>query len=131
MRSIRKFLSGAVPIIGMAVVFGAVLFIDPERQQLQIIAVIVGVILIEAGVWKVTNPFLPSERRYTDLREEVDRFLDHVRELNEAAAASRKGESPEARARYDRALATLHRSVDRMGEVAGRARSDEDEEDLF
>lgn len=131
MRSMRKFLSGAVPIIGMAVVFGAVLFIDPERQQLQIIAVIVGVILIEAGVWKVTNPFLPSERRYTALREEVDRFLDHVRELNEAAARSRQKGDPEARARYERALSALHRSVDRMGEVAGQARTDEDEEDFF
>ena len=131
MRSIRKFLSGAVPVIGMLVVFGAILFIDPERMPLQIIAVIVGVILIQAGVWKVSNPFLPSERRYTALRQEVGRFLDEVRELNEAAAQSRADGGPEARARFERALAALHRSVDRMGEVAGKARPDEDEEDLF
>lgn len=131
MRSIRQFLAGAVPIIGMAIVFGAILFIGPERQQLQIIAVIVGVVLIQAGVWKVTNPFLPSERRYTALRQEVGRFLDHVRELNDAAAENRSGGSSEDRARYERALAALHRSVDRMGEVAGQARPDEDEEDLF
>lgn len=131
MRAIRKFLSGAVPIIGVAIVFSAILFISPERQQLQIIAVIVGVVLITAGAWKVTNPFLPSERRYTALRAEVNRFLDHVRELNAAAARSRDEGSPEARTRYERALGALHRSVDRMGEVAGQARKDEEENDLF
>ena len=131
MRSIRKFLGGAVPLLGMAIVFGAILFIDPERQQVQIIAVIVGVILIQAGVWKVTNPFLPSERRYTALREEVTRFLDQVRELNEAAADHRQERTSDTRARFERALGALHRSVDRMGEVAGQARLDEDEEDLF
>lgn len=131
MRTIRKFLSGAVPILGVAVVFSAILFIPPERQQLQIIAVIAGVVLITAGAWKVTNPFLPSERRYTALRDEVDRFLDHVRELNAAAAGTREEISPETKARYDRALGSLHRSVDRMGEVAGQARADEEEDEFF
>lgn len=131
MRAIRRFLSGAVPIIGVAIVFSAILFISPERQQLQIIAVIVGVVLITAGAWKITNPFLPSERRYTALREEVNRFLDQVRELNAAAARNRDEGSPETRTRYERALGSLHRSVDRMGEVAGQARKDDEEEDFF
>lgn len=131
MRAIRRFLSGAVPVIGVAIVFSAILFISPERQQLQIIAVIVGVVLITAGAWKITNPFLPSERRYTALREEVNRFLDQVRELNAAAARNRDEGSPETRTRYERALGALHRSVDRMGEVAGQARKDDEEEDFF
>jgi len=36
--------------------------------------------MIEAGVWKLTSPFLPSERRYGELREEVDGFIGRVRQ---------------------------------------------------
>lgn len=131
MRVIRKALNAALPILGMAIVFGAVLFVPPEDRQLQIIAVLVGIVLIESSVWKVTNPFLPSERRYAELRQEVDRFIGRVRELNSAAEVHRMEGSLETRQRYEDALSSMHRSVERMGEVAGKAVPDEDEEDLL
>lgn len=118
---LRSIVSVGMNIVGMFVVFAAMLAPDASRNlQLQIILVLIGVLLIQAAVWKFANPFLPSERKFDELRNEVDDFIDLVRELNESAVVARKTRSLEATGRVERVLSEMHRSVDQMGRLAGR-----------
>lgn len=121
MRKIRRIVEIGFPIAGMAVVFGAVLGIpaSPVQLQWQLVAVLVGVLMIEAGVWGLTQPFLPNERKYNALRDATDDFIDLVRALNSAALRDREahGETSEEVAV---ALANMHTAVDAMADLAGR-----------
>ena len=120
MRKIRRLIELGLPIVGMVVVFAAILLPTINLDlQLQVVIALVGILMIEAGVWKLTSPFLPSERKYIALRGEVDRFIDLVRRLNDAALGS-GGESGEASLDLQEALDAMHSSVEKMGAVAGR-----------
>ncbi len=118
MRVIRKAVELGMPVLGMVTVFAAVLLIPPANLQVQLVVVLVGVLLIEAGVWGLTKPFLPNERYYLSLREEVDDFIDLVRQLNTAAIDKRSGREASAEA-FDQTLEELHASVRSMGRLAG------------
>jgi hypothetical protein len=101
----------------MGIIFGAVLF-GPSSLQLQVLLVLIGVLILEAGVWGLTSTFLPNERRYLSLREEGDHFLGLIRELNAAAIARGEGEEDDKLFRETRAR--MHASVERMAELAGQ-----------
>lgn len=118
MRSLRRWLSIGLPVMGMVVVLIAI--VSVVDRQMQLVFVVAGVLLIEAGVWKLANPILPSERRYTELRGEVDHFVDLVREMNAAAVEARQSDSDDRWDDYQDLLSTLHESVDRMGQLAGK-----------
>ncbi len=120
MRKIRQLIELGLPIVGMIVVFGAILLPTINLDlQLQVVIALVGILMIEAGVWKLTSPFLPSERKYIALRGEVDRFIDLVRRLNVAALES-GGESGGPSLDLQEALDAMHASVEKMGALAGR-----------
>ena len=116
-RKIRQGIEIALPILGMAIIFTSVLF-GPNSLQAQVLLVLIGVLILEAGVWGLTGGILPNERRYLGLREEGDHFLGLIRVLNAAALARDKGEEDDARFRDARAQ--MHTSVDRMAELAGQ-----------
>ena len=118
MRLMRKTVELGMPIMGMVIVFAAVLLIPPANLQIQLVVVLVGVLLIEAGVWGLTNPFLPNERQFIGLREEVDDFIDIVRLLNATAIDSRLSREG-AEEKFEQTLEDLHTSVRRMGRLAG------------
>ncbi len=121
MRNLRKLVGMALPILGMVLVFAAILVPALSLNlQLQIGVALVGILVIEAGVWRLTEKILPNERRFLALRAEVDGFIGLVRELNRAAMRLKKDDGPEARESFREAMAALHASVDRMGGVAGR-----------
>lgn len=121
MRTLRKFIELGTPILGMVIVFAAVLLVPPANLQLQLVIVLVGVLLIEAGVWGLTTPLLPNERQFLPLREEVDDFIDIVRQLNDAAVERRSLDhgTESADGAFEEALAALHSSVRTMGRLAG------------
>jgi len=120
---VHKLLNAGLPVAGMIVVFGAVLFLEDRRTM--ILVVLLGILFIEAGVWKLSNPFLPTERRFNALRLEVDQFMELLRELNGSAIEALSGEgNASAWARFRNTLATMHASVERMGEAAGRGEGD-------
>ncbi len=121
MRTLRKAVELGTPIVGMVIVFAAVLLIPPANLQIQLVTVLVGVLMIEAGVWGLTSPFLPNERHFLSLREEVDDFIDLVRQLNKAAIDRRLSReiTDEAEEAFEATLADLHTSVRRMGQLAG------------
>lgn len=59
------------------------------QQQLPL--ALIGVLLMEAGVWGLSSKVFPNERRYIDLREEGDNIIELIRKLNAAAVACEKG----------------------------------------
>ena len=116
-RKIRRAIEIGIPLLGMGIIFGSVLF-GPPSLQLQVFLVLIGVLILEAGVWGLTSGLLPNERRYLALRTEGDHFLGLIRILNQAAVGRDKGEENDARFRTTRA--EMHTSVERMGELAGK-----------
>jgi hypothetical protein len=121
LRSLRRAIAVALPVVGTIVVFAAILVPSISLDlQVQILVVLVGLLMVEAGVWKLTAKILPSERKFLALRAEVDSFIGLVRDLNTAAVELRSGETPEKSAAFQDSLASLHTSVDRMAEVAGK-----------
>ena len=116
-RKIRRGIEISTPLLGMGIIFGSVLF-GPNSLQLQVLLVLLGILILEAGVWGLTNGLLPNERRYLVLREEGDHFLGLIRILNQAAVARDNGDESDARFRNTRAQ--MHSSVERMGDLAGK-----------
>lgn len=121
MRNIRKAISAGISILGAVLVFLAILLpsisMDLGRQ---IPVVLLGLLLIEAGVWKLTERFLPNGRRFLALRAEVEHFLVLIRSLNARAVELRIMGTDEAHTAFQKTLTELHSSVDRMAEVAGQ-----------
>lgn len=116
MRAFRKYLDIGLPIIGTVIVLaGALLLMNLYARMA---AVIFGVFLIEAGVWKLADPLLPNERKFGALRSEVDDFIVLVRRLNTAALEIQAGDV-NAEARFDGTRLAMLESVDRMTAFAG------------
>ena len=116
-RKIRRGIEIALPILGMGIIFASVLF-GPASLQLQVLFVLIGILILEAGVWGLTGGILPNERRYLSLREEGDHFLGLIRVLNAAAVARDEGQEDDKR--FREARAQMHTSVERMAELAGQ-----------
>ena len=79
---------------------------------------LLGVLLMEAGVWGLSNKFLPNERRFTGLREEGDNMLDLMRALCAAAVARDKGNEDDTR--FQKTMESMHDSVNRMVAIASQ-----------
>ncbi|MFP4622805.1 MAG: hypothetical protein ACOCVZ_03050 [Gemmatimonadota bacterium] len=122
MRKLRRTLHWIVPVMGMALVIGAVLF--GERLVVQIFLVAAGLLLTQAGLWRLADPLLPDERKYLALRAETDHFTALVRQLNAAALALDEGDRHGSRFALDEVRMEMHRSVDRMVEFAGKAQEE-------
>jgi hypothetical protein len=117
-RTLQKGLDICLPILGVVIILSAVLFVHGIREQLAI--VVVGILFIEAGVWKLARQFLPNERKHLALRAEGDRFIVLIRHLNAAALAVKESNTPENLQAFEEVQTEMHRAVQRMAEVAGK-----------
>jgi hypothetical protein len=115
-----------VPAVGMALVIGAVLF--GESLAIQLFLVLAGLLLTEAGLWRLADPILPDERKYVALRSEADHFMTLVRQLNAAAVALDEGDERGSRFAIDELQTEMHRSIDRMVSFAGKTKGEMDSE---
>ncbi|MGW8265167.1 MAG: hypothetical protein ACWGSQ_02300 [Longimicrobiales bacterium] len=121
MRNLRKTLAIGLPILGTVLVFLAILMPSIALNlRLQILVVLIGLLIIEAGVWRLTAKVLPSERKFLALRMEVDGFIDRIRVLNAYAVNLRQSYSDTTREAFRETVDALHAAVDRMAEVAGK-----------
>jgi len=121
LRNLRKLIAVGFPILGITLVFTAILVPAISLNlQLQIGVVLVGLLIIEAGVWRLTEKILPNERKYLALRTEVDDFIDRIRVLNAQGGKLRVQETDAELEAFRETVAALHASVDRMAELAGR-----------
>ncbi|MEX2281235.1 MAG: hypothetical protein WEE89_01980 [Gemmatimonadota bacterium] len=118
MRKLRKAVDAGLPILGTVIVFLAVLLLSDQQLTLRVVIVMFGVLMIDAGIWKLTHPLLPNERRFQGLRLEVDEFIKIVRRLNADALEARQ--SPAAQDNLRRTVTEMHNAVDRMEKLAGK-----------
>ena len=110
-RAINRHIAPVSAIVGIVVVFLAVMFVDDDVTTLGLISA--GLLVMQAGVWYMANPLLTSERKNTALRSEVDAFIGLVRALDQHAARADASEE------LEQVRASMHASVDRMTELAG------------
>lgn len=117
MRDIHRFLRVFVPVAGGIFLILSELIVPSAFRFAVIVGV--GIAMVVVGSWRLFYSFLPDERRFTALREEVNTFLETVRQLNAVAYAARQ----EAHVWYPQAIqdlkAALHDCVERIAEVAG------------
>ena len=123
MRRIRRTIELGLPIVGVMLVLAAVLFF-PHELTIQLAIVVLGLILIEVGIWDLASPVLPSERKYVALRREVDGFIQLVRRLNRATLAMTSEPTAQNRARLLEVRDEMIESVRRMEQVAGKSEPD-------
>jgi hypothetical protein len=117
-RKLRKAVDAGLPILGTLIVFLAVILILDQHLTLRIIVVLIGLLMIDAGIWKLTHPLLPNERQYKGLRAEVDDFIKIVRRLNSAALQAKA--SPAGKESVAHVVNEMHAAVNRMEQLAGR-----------
>jgi hypothetical protein len=121
MRRIRGSFHLALTVAGTLLVLYAVLHV-PELYDRLLVAAL-GLVLIEAGIWRITQSLFPNERAFRPLRKETDYFITLVRRLNRAALAAQRDSAAGAR---DLAQVhdDMHHSVDRMLRLAGLTEED-------
>ncbi len=117
-RKLRRSIDITFTIVGVGIIFWAVLQGDEISQRSQLGVVLIGVLLMEAGVWGLAHRLLPSDRKYSSLRAEGDHILGLIRELNHAAIARDRGE--EDAKRFQDILAEMHESVTLMADLAAK-----------
>ncbi len=117
-RQIRHVIGIGLPLLGMVIIFGSVLTQYPEDVQAQVGVMLIGVLLLEAGVWGLALQILPDERCYLGLRKELDHMIELTRALNGAAIAA--GATRADDETFRDTSARMHASVDRMAELAGQ-----------
>jgi hypothetical protein len=116
MRRIRGSFHLALTLGGTLLIAYAVMSIDGMYDRMLVVAL--GLVLIEAGIWRVTQSLFPNDRSYRPLRKETDYFITLVRRLNRAAVNAQRGSGS---AVHDLAQVhdEMHHSVDRMLRIAG------------
>ena len=116
-RTLHRVMPTLLPLLGMGIIFGSVLFQYPRDVQAQMGFMIVGVLLLEAGVWGLASQILPSERRYHGLRTDGDHMIDLIRSLNAAAIAAGAGKADDES--FQDTLVQMHASEECMAGMAG------------
>lgn len=110
-RKRTRFLAERVlAVAGVVVVLGAMLTMT--RSPLLVGVVVLGLLLIEVGVWRLADPLLPDDRSFLSLRQELDTFLLDIRALNDHAVAGEEDGVARVRER-------LHEQVEAIFEAAG------------
>lgn len=116
MRRIRGSFHLALTLSGTVLIAYAVMNVEGMYDRLLVVAL--GLILIEAGIWRVTQSLFPNDRNYRPLRKETDYFITLVRRLNRAAVNAQRG-SGSGVTDLEQVHAEMHHSVDRMLRIAG------------
>ena len=119
-RTFRKAIETAFPVLGIGLIFGAILFVY-EPLIMQVGLVFIGLLLLEMHAFRLNQRFLPSERRYTTLRGEVDHFIRIVRQVHRLGLAlERDAGSPELKAAFEEGCNDLTGQAEKIAGLAGR-----------
>jgi hypothetical protein len=121
MRKIRGSFHLALTVGGMMLIGYAVMLVEPTYER--VLTAALGVVLLQAGVWQITQSLFPNERDFRPLRRETDYFITLVRRLNRAALAARRG-TPSAIHDLNQVHDEMHHSVDRMLRLAALTEED-------
>lgn len=121
MRRIRLSFHLLLTVAGTLTVLWAVYSIEPLLER--VLYAVLGMVLMEAGIWRITRSIFPDERSFRPLRKETDYFVGLVRRLNRHAIAARRGVEG-AEEELDRVHGEMLHSVDRMRQLAGRTEAE-------
>lgn len=106
----RATFDKAVALGGVLLVLSQLLLL--AYSPIHVAVVVLGVLMIYVGIWRLVSNMLPNRRHYMPLREEVDEFIRLVRRLNTERAT---GDFPAA---FETG-AQLRETVERVIAVAG------------
>ncbi|UCC81867.1 MAG: hypothetical protein JSW46_12750 [Gemmatimonadota bacterium] len=106
----RATFDKGVALTGVLLVLSQLLLL--AYSPIHVAAVVLGVLMIYVGIWRLVSHMLPNRRIYMPLREEVDEFIRLVRRLNTERT---KGDFPAA---FETG-AELRETVERVIAVAG------------
>jgi hypothetical protein len=111
----RQAVNRSTPLVGslVGVIIILATVINVAESVNTVIAVAVGILLLEVSIWYAANPIFTNGRQYLELRDELDRFIDFVRQLNRVATG------PHTEEELKRINADMHGSVDAMVRLAG------------
>ena len=117
-RQIRRNFDYCLTGLGVGIIIVAVILGGSLDIRAQLPIALIGVLIMEAGVWRISTKLFPNERRYNGLRAEGDNMIELIRELNSAAIARETGQ--EDAKRFQETLQAMHDSVVKMAELAAR-----------
>jgi len=98
---------------------GSLIALPPPLIRVRVLAVLLGMLLYLTALVRPFEMLMPTQRKYTALREETDRLLALVRELNKAAVQARMV-GYEEEGYLDPIVQRMHAQVDRLPRFAGR-----------
>jgi len=111
-RLFNRYVGLGTAVLGTLIVLSSFLFLDNLFAWYA--TVMAGLLVVMAGFLYAAYPLLTSERRFVELREEVDNFMFLVRQLNNAATAS------SGAAALEEVKSAMIESVQRMADLAGK-----------
>jgi hypothetical protein len=117
MRSIRRLSQIFLTVSGTGTVIYAIVGVESLRDR--VLVAVLGLVIMELGIWQITRFFFPNEREFKPLREETDYFLKLVRRLNASTLRLQAG-ADGAKADVEHLREEMFHSVDRMCRLAGR-----------
>ncbi len=79
MRRLRRVVDRIVVYGGVLVVLSAIVVTDTSLNQ--VVLVLLGLLLVQLGIWRIASRVFPGRRTNQRLRDEVDQFLASIREL--------------------------------------------------
>ena len=88
LRTLLQWIDTGLPFVGVLVIMAAILFVHDVSGQIVVAAL--GILMIEAGVWRLAHQLLPNQRRYHALRAELNGFYTLAGQLNEVALDVKK-----------------------------------------
>ena len=125
-RNILLNIDAGLTGLGIAVIFSSIILGTSLDIRAQMPIALLGVLLMEAGIWGLASKLVPNQRKYTKLRTEGDNMLQLIRELNAAAIAKERGE--EDSKRFQDTLAEMHDCVVKMSNLANVEKDQEPEQ---
>lgn len=115
MRTFSKLVDGVLPVLGLIII---VVILLNELEISKVGLIVIGILFIQAGLWRMSRNVLPNERRFVRLRTEGDYFIKLLRHLNVTALALKKNDDEQTRLEFDEIHQAMQASVKRMSEVA-------------
>lgn len=106
----RTTFDKAVALTGVLLVLSQLLLL--AYSPIHVAVVVLGVLMIYVGIWRLVSHMLPNRRIYMPLRSEVDDFIRLVRRLNSERAGG------DATTAFETA-AELRQTVEKVIEAAG------------
>ncbi len=110
--SLRSAIDQVLIILGVLIIITVVTLLEQESWT-PMIVVMVGILLVGLGIYRLGHRVLPNRRVYIGLRSEVDYFIRMVRRLNSNALTNNTDQ-------IDMLREEMKTAVDRMVTLAGR-----------